>query len=440
MRVSILGLGYVGTVSGACLAKLGHSVIGVDINPLKVNFINEGKSPIIEKDLPEMIAEATSEKLFRATPSVAEALIHSDISLICVGTPGNSKGNLDLAYVIRVCEEIGKAMQNKPDYHQIVVRSTMLPGSTEGSIIPTLEQASGKKVGADFGVCYNPEFMREGSSVQDFFQPPVTVVGGANDQDIYKVAALYEKIDAPLVRTGYREAEAVKYVCNAFHALKVAFANEIGTVCKELGIDSHNVMDIFFLDRKLNISNAYLKPGFAFGGSCLPKDLRALNYLAKQLDLEIPLLNSILPANQVHLQRALDIIYESKKKKVGMLGLSFKPGTDDLRESPFVTLVETLIGKGFQVKIYDKNISLARLTGSNKEFIEKEIPHIASVLVEDIQEVLSSSEVIVLGNAENEFKRVLAGIRSDQIIIDLARVMKRDSLSSIAFTYHGMCW
>jgi GDP-mannose 6-dehydrogenase len=439
MRVSILGLGYVGTVSGACLAKLGHSVIGVDLNPLKVNFINEGKSPIIEKDLPEMIADATSKKLFRATPSVAEAVIHSDISLICVGTPGNSKGNLDLAYVTRVCEEIGAAIKNKPAYHQIVVRSTMLPGSTERTVIPTIEEASGKKVGADFGVCYNPEFMREGSSVQDFFQPPVTVVGGANDQDIKKMAALYEKIEAPLVRTGYREAEAVKYVCNAFHALKVAFANEIGTVCKELEIDSHDVMDIFFLDKKLNISNAYLKPGFAFGGSCLPKDLRAFNYLAKQLDLEIPLLNSILPANQIHIQRALDIIYHYKKKKVGMLGLSFKPGTDDLRESPFVTLVETLIGKGFQVKIYDKNISLARLTGSNKEFIEKEIPHIALILVDDIHEVLRSSEIILLGNVENEIGPLLTRIRSNQVVIDLGRVMTKDSLASCSFTYHRIC-
>jgi GDP-mannose 6-dehydrogenase len=432
MKISIFGLGYVGTVSSACLARLGHKVIGVDVNP--------GKSPLIEKDLPELLFEMVSKSRLRATQDVLEAIEKSDISLICVGTPSNNKGNLDLNYVKRVCKDIGKALQKKSTHHLVLVRSTMLPGSTERTLIPSLEDASGKKVGVDFGVCYNPEFMREGNSVQDFFHPPMNVIGGINEKDLDTVAALYAEIEAPLVRTEYRVAEAVKYVSNVFHALKIAFTNEIGSLCKELSIDSHEVMEVFCLDEKLNLSSAYLKPGFAFGGSCLPKDLKALTYRAKELDLDIPLLNAILAANQSHIQRTLDLVYECRKKKVGILGLSFKPGTDDLRESPMVTLVETLIGKGFQIKIYDRNVSLARLTGSNKEFIEKEIPHIASILVEDIYEVLSSSEIIIIGNAEEEFRKAMSKIQSDQIVVDLARILDKETLSSTRATYHGICW
>ncbi len=440
MQISVFGLGYVGIVSGVCLAEQGHTVIGVDVNPIKVNLINEGESPLIEKELPALLHKVVTKGLFRATQSVSEALSHSDISLICVGTPCNNKGNLDLTYVERVCTQIGEALHTKSDYHHVVVRSTILPGCTEETVIPTLQTASGKRAGADFGVCYNPEFMREGSSVQDFFHPPMSVIGGRKATDIDTIAALYENIGAPIVRTEYRVAEAVKYVCNAFHALKISFANEIGSLCKELAIDSHDVMETFCLDRKLNISTAYLKPGFAFGGSCLPKDLRALNYKAKQLDVDIPLLNSILPANQVHIQRALDLIYQHKRKKVGILGLSFKDGTDDLRESPMVALVETLIGKGFQVKIYDRNVSLARLTGSNKEFIETEIPHIASILVEDICELLSSSEVVIIGNADEEFARAVSRIHPAHFVIDLARVIDKETVSQAGFTYHGLCW
>lgn len=357
-----------------------------------------------------------------------------------MGTPSNANGNLDLTFVKKVCSEIGEALRHKVAYHLIAVRSTMLPGSVEGTVIPCLEEASGKKAGFDFGVCYNPEFMREGTSVQDFFHPPTTIIGGPGENDKDTLAKLYEGIEAPVVKTSYRVAEAVKYVCNAFHALKISFANEIGAICKELMIDSHEVMKIFCMDGKLNISPAYLKPGFAFGGSCLPKDLRALIYKAKELDLSVPLLNSILPTNQLHIQRALDLIYQNKKKKIGILGLSFKAGTDDLRESPMVTLVETLIGKGFQVKIYDRNISMARLTGSNKEFIEKEIPHISSILVTKIEEILSFSEVIVIGNNEEEFRRALNHVQPDQVVIDLACIKNREDLKSTPYIYEGICW
>jgi GDP-mannose 6-dehydrogenase len=440
MKISIFGLGYVGVVSGACIAKLGHRVIGVDVNPVKVRMVDEGKSPIIEKDLPELLQGLADKELFKATENALEAVAQSDISMICVGTPSKTNGNLDLSFIKRVCSEVGGALQHKPTYHLVVVRSTMLPGSIEDTVIPSLEVASGKRTGFDFGVCYNPEFMREGTSIQDFFHPPMTVIGGGREKDIDALAELYREIDAPIIRTSYRVAEVVKYICNAFHALKISFANEIGALCKELVIDSHEVMEIFCIDRKLNISPAYLKPGFAFGGSCLPKDLRALNYKAKELDLNVPLLNSILSANQLHIQRALDSIYRKKKKKVGILGLSFKAGTDDLRESPMVALAETLIGKGFQVKIYDRNISMARLTGSNKEFIEKEIPHISSILVEDIKEILSSSEVIVIGNTEDEFRKVLDEVQPEQIVIDLVRIKNKMDPKLTPYTYEGICW
>jgi GDP-mannose 6-dehydrogenase len=440
LKISIFGLGYVGAVTGACLAKLGNRVIGVDVNPVKSAMINEGKSPIIEGDLPELMAEVASTKMFKATIDAAEAVRETDVSLICVGTPSRPNGNLDLTYVRRICAEIGEALRSKSTYHLIVVRSTMLPGSTDDVVIPGLEAASGKKMGSHFGVCYNPEFMREGSSIYDFLNPSMTVIGGTKQEDVNKAASLYRTIDAPLIRTSIPIAEAVKYVCNAYHALKIAFANEIGSLCKGLSIDSHEVMRAFCLDRKLNISDAYLKPGFAFGGSCLPKDLRALSYKAKELDLEVPLLNSIMPANRTHIQRVLELVYQFKKKKIGILGLSFKAGTDDLRESPMVALVETLIGKGFQVRIYDRNVSLARLMGANKEFIEKEIPHISSIMVGDIEEIIAESEIIIIGNAEEEFRVAISKWDSRHIIIDLARLADAPDLQDKPFTYHGICW
>jgi GDP-mannose 6-dehydrogenase len=440
MKISIFGLGYVGVVSGACLAKLGHQVIGVDINPVKVHMVNEGKNPILEKDLAELMAEVHSKQMLKAIEDPLVGVKESDISFICVGTPSNSNGKVDLSYVRRVCEEMGKGLALKKAYHLIVVRSTMVPGSTEEIVIPIIEHNSGKRAGIDFGVCYNPEFMREGSSLNDFYHPPMTVVGGVKEKDMDAVAALYGSIDAPLIRTSYRVAETVKYVSNAFHALKISFANEIGDLCKRLSIDSHEVMEIFSKDRKLNISTAYLKPGFAFGGSCLPKDLRALLYKAKETDVELPLLSAILPSNQYQIQRAINLILSFKKKKISVFGLSFKEGTDDLRESPIVIMVETLIGKGYEVRIYDKNISLSRLTGANRDYIEKEIPHIAHILSEDIDEALAFGEIVVVGNPEKEFFDIHEKLKPTQILIDLARIWNGKGNLPKEIIYEGICW
>ena len=439
MKISIFGMGYVGTVSGICLASGGHEVVGVDVNSHKVSLINEGKCPIIEKDLPELMHGVHENKSFRATDSVADAVRLTEISFICVGTPGNGNGNQDNRYVKRVCAEIGSALSDKRDRHVIVVRSTLIPGSMESLVIPTLEDASGKRAGGDFDVFFNPEFMREGNSVQDFFHPPMTIIGGPEGPAMEKVSAVYSISDAPLIKTNYGVAETIKYVCNIFHALKIAFANEIGVICKAMGIDSHEVMDIFCLDNKLNISKAYLKPGFAFGGSCLPKDLRALNYKAKEFDIEIPLLQSILSANRVHIQRTLDLVCGYGRKKVGVIGLSFKPGTDDLRESPMVTLVETLIGKGYPLRIFDRNISLARLTGSNKMFIENEIPHISSILVDDLPAMLDWAELIIAGTGEGAAE-LLTLIKPEQVVIDLARVFDPKKGPVCPAEYHGVCW
>ncbi|MFB3926725.1 MAG: nucleotide sugar dehydrogenase [Syntrophales bacterium] len=440
MNISIFGMGYVGTVSGVCFSKMGHKVIGVDVNPMKVELINQGRSPIVEKGIAEMLGEAVSNHQFSAVTSSKEAVIQTDMSFVCVGTPSNGNGTQNLSYVKNVCLEIGESLKEKAGFHTVVIRSTLIPGTVENTVIPYLEKKSGKKAGVDFAVFFNPEFMREGSSVHDFFHPPMTVIGGPDDSSAEAVAGLYEASAAPLVKTSYRVAEAIKYVCNVFHALKIVFANEIGTICKALEIDSHEVMEIFCLDSKLNISRAYLRPGFAFGGSCLPKDLRALTHKAKEMDLIVPLLNSILYANQAHIERTLEVLYRFKKKKIGLIGLSFKPGTDDLRESPLVTLAETLIGKGFQIRIFDRNIFLAMLTGSNREFIENEIPHIASILADNLDEIIENSEVIVVGNNEDGLRDKLERTHAGQVVVDLARVFDKSTIRRARFTYYGICW
>lgn len=438
MKISVFGLGYVGTVSAACLAHQGHDIVGVDINEVKVNMINQGQSPIIEQDLEEIIKKGVSEGRLRATTDALEGIHHSDISLVCVGTPSNSNGSLNLQFVERVCREIGRGLSKKKSRHVVVVRSTMLPGSTEERVIPALEESSGLRAGQGFGVCVNPEFMREGTSVYDFHHPPFTLIGEHRERDSDVVAKLYETIDAPLIRVPLRMAEMVKYVNNAFHALKVCFANEIGNICKKEGIDGHQVMDIFCLDAKLNLSPYYLKPGFAFGGSCLPKDLRALLYHGRRRDLELPVLRSILPSNERQLKRGFELIKETRKKKIGILGLSFKASTDDLRESPLVGLIETLIGKGYDVKVYDRNVSMARLHGTNKRYIEKEIPHISTLMCASLTEVVEGAEVVVIGNQDPEFVKALEMVRPDQVIIDLVRIT--DDFSQTNGQYQGICW
>lgn len=437
MKISIFGLGYVGAVSAGCLAKEGHEVIGVDPSGVKVELINQGKTPIIEKDIGEIIENAVQQGLLRATTDVRQAVNDSQLSLICVGTPSQLNGSLDLKYVRRVCEEIGEAIKEKSDFHVVVARSTMLPGSMGSIVIPTLEASSGKKAGVDFGVCNNPEFLREGTAVYDFYNPPKTVIGESDERSGDLMAQLYQKMDAPLIRTTVETAEMVKYTDNVWHALKVGFANEIGNVCKAVGIDGHRVMEIFCQDTKLNLSPYYMKPGFAFGGSCLPKDVRALTYKARTLDVDVPILNAILPSNDRQVERGLQMIMEKGHKKVGVLGFSFKAGTDDLRESPIVELVERLLGKGYDVRLYDRNVNLAKLVGANRDYILNHIPHISQYMMADMDEVLAHGETLVIGNGSAEFRDILSRMKPGQVVVDLVRIS--DAVSE-AGRYDGICW
>ena len=436
MKISIFGIGYVGCVSAACFAHAGHDVIGVDVNPTKVDIINSGKSPIVEPQMNELIHDVVKSGKLRAITDSLEAVKASDISLVCVGTPSKPNGSLDLGQVARVCEEIGAALATKDTHHTVVIRSTMLPGSIESVAQPALEKTSGKKAGKDFGVCVNPEFLREGTSVKDFYAPPFTLIGADDEVTANNVGKLYSNIDAPVFTTTIKTAEMVKYVCNCFHALKVSFANEIGNICKALELDSHEVMKVFCADTKLNLSPYYLKPGFAFGGSCLPKDLRAVSYKAKELDVEVPLLSAITTTNKLQVEKALDMVLSTGNKQVGVLGFSFKAGTDDLRESPMVTLIETLLGKGLELVIYDRDVSLARLFGSNKAYIEEEIPHIAKLMRGSIDDVLNAANTIVIGNRSEEFRQIESRLRPDQKVIDLVRLFDRTSGNG----YQGICW
>lgn len=437
MKLSIFGLGYVGSVSAACFARDGHEVIGVDVNPLKVEIINSGRSPIVEPQLNELIIEAVKAKRLRATTDAADAVSSSDVSLVCVGTPGNPNGSLDLTHIKNSCKQIGIALSAIDRHHVVVIRSTLLPGSIERHVIPTLEVFSGKRAGKDFGVAINPEFLREGTSVYDFDNPPFTLIG-ADDENVSSVLGhLYTRLNAPLFTLRIKEAEMVKYACNCFHALKVAFANEIGNICKPLAVDSHRVMEVFCQDHKLNLSPYYLKPGFAFGGSCLPKDLRAMTYKAKELDVEIPVLSSILLSNEQQIERAINMVLATGGKNIGILGLSFKQGTDDLRESPIVTVVERLLGKGLRVLIYDRDVQLARVFGANKEYIEREIPHISELMRPELEGVVSASEVIVIANKSKEFVGITNSLRSGQTIIDLVRLF--DSAPPVG-NYNGIGW
>lgn len=437
MKLSIFGLGYVGCVSAACFSNTGHEVIGVDVNPLKVEIINGGRSPIVEPGIEELIASAISQKKLTATTDAKQAVMDSDVSLVCIGTPGQHNGSLDLSYIKSACQQIGEALTTKVRYHIVAMRSTMLPGTIEQTVIPTLEVFSGKRAGRDFGVAVNPEFLREGTSIHDFKHPPFTLIGADNQDASLPLQRLYASTDAPLITVGIKEAEMVKYACNSFHALKVTFANEIGNISKALGVDSHVVMDVFSKDTKLNLSPYYLKPGFAFGGSCLPKDLRAITYKAKELDVDAPLLNSIMASNRLQIERVIDTVLSTGRKTVGVLGLSFKVGTDDLRESPMVTLIETLIGKGLKLSIYDKDVELARLFGANKQYIEREIPHISSLMNSDLNKVIETSEVIIIGKKEEEFQVLAEKLNGNQIIVDLVRLFNfRDSRDQ----YRGICW
>jgi len=427
LRVSIFGLGYVGAVSAGCLAQEGHEVIGVDRARTKVELINAGQAPIIEAEIGEIIAAGVRVGRLRAIQDPVQAIRDTDVSFVCVGTPSQVNGNLDLMYVRRVCEEIGLALRSKAARHTIVIRSTILPGTMRRVVIPIIEEYSGKQAGIEFGVCNNPEFLREGSAVMDFKFPAKTIIGELDQASGAMLAELYAKIDAPLIRIDLETAEMVKYIDNSWHALKIAFANEIGNLCKSLAVDEHRAMEIFCQDKKLNISAAYLNPGFAFGGSCLPKDLRALAYMAKLQDLELPILSSILRSNELQVLRGLQLIIEKGHTRIGVLGFSFKAGTDDLRESPMIEIIERLAGKGYDLRIYDKNVQMAKLVGANRDFILNHIPHVSRLMVDDIYAVLRHAETIVIGNKDPDFRSVPERLHEGQCVVDLVSVTNTGS-------------
>ena len=436
MKINIYGLGYVGSVSAACLAAEGHSVLGIDIDQLKVDCLNRGTSAVVEPGLGELIGHGVSSGLLRATTEKPE---DADVSMVCVGTPSNENGSLCLDYVIRAAAQIGQFLKNCEAYHVVCIRSTVLPGTVEGTVIPILEQHSGRKSGVDFGVCMNPEFLREGTSIADFHEPPMTVIGQLDSRSGDVIEALYGTVSAPVVRTKIGVAEMVKYTANAFHGLKVTFANEVGNLCKRLGLDGREVMDIFCRDEKLNISAAYLRPGFAFGGSCLPKDLRALLHKARELDFEPTVLRSVLVSNSNQIDEAYRMIKRSGKRKIAMLGLSFKPGTDDLRESPIATLVEVLLGKGHEVSIYDREVMLARLHGSNRAYIEQTIPHISRLMKPSVDSALQDAELIVIGKRSAEYREPLRRFANGHHVIDLASLFATPA-DRESMDYEGICW
>ena len=438
MRISVLGLGYVGCVTAACLAHEGHDVVGVDVNRQKVELLSLGQAPVVEPGLDALVQSTVAAGRLRVSMDASAAVRDSDISLVCVGTPSNDNGSLNLTYVENVCREIGAALAGRDAYHVVVIRSTVLPGTVETRLIPLLEEASGRCAGRDFGVVMNPEFLREGSAIRDYLAPSLVVIGQIDARAGDLVRELYAPVDAPVVQTPLAQAEMVKYASNAFHALKVVFANEIGTVCKAHGLDGRQVMELVGADRKLNISTAYLAPGNAFGGSCLPKDLRALLHRAKELDLDCDVLNAVLPSNQRQVERGIRLVEATKRKRVGVLGLSFKHSTDDLRESPAITLVETLVGRGYQVSIFDDNVELSRLVGANKSFLERELPHIATLMRASIDDVLAASDVIVVTQGGAAFQDVQRRLRADHTLIDLVGVAKNGVDRPAA--YAGICW
>lgn len=435
--ISVFGLGYVGCVSAACFARVGHDVIGVDVSQTKVDLVNAGKSTIVEDGIAELVAQVRGEGRLRATTDVREAVAASDISLVAVGTPSRSNGSIDLSFVERVAEQIGEAIAGKGTFHTVVIRSTVMPGTIDTLVIPAVERTSGKRHGEGFAVCSNPEFLREGTSIKDFDDPPFTLIGASNPVLAQPVADLYTTVQSPLHIVETRVAEMVKYACNCFHGLKVGFANEIGNVCKSLGVDSHEVMRLFCEDRKLNISPAYLKPGFAFGGSCLPKDLRAVIHRARMEDVEVPVLEALLDSNRKQIERAYRMVVASGCRQIGVVGLAFKAGTDDLRESPMVTLIEMLIGRGYQVRVYDPHVSAAAVIGSNRHFVEGEIPHIWSLMVDTPEELIAHTELLVIGGRVPGLDGLLQKASPETTLVDLIRVREGEVRETV---YHGICW
>ncbi|MBN2215332.1 MAG: UDP-glucose/GDP-mannose dehydrogenase family protein [Bacteroidales bacterium] len=436
MNISIFGLGYVGCVSLGCLAKNGHTIIGVDVSRIKIDQINSGKATIIEKEIDEIISEQHKNNRISATSDFKKAILETEISIVAVGTPSTAQGHLNLDYIFKVAENFAEALKEKNEFHIIAIRSTILPGTCD-KFTSIIEENSNKKRDVDFAVVDNPEFLREGTAVEDYFNPPLTLIGAENKEAANKLAELYKTLPAEIYITGTRTAEIMKYVNNTYHALKISFANEIGNICKALGIDSYEVMDIFVKDRQLNISPYYFKPGFAYGGSCLPKDLKALQTLAHDNYVKVPVIENVDKTNQLQIERAIEYISGFKGKKLGFLGLSFKAGTDDLRNSPAVTLIEALLGKGFEIKIFDKNVQLARLTGTNKEYIDEKIPHLTKLLVAEINELIEESDVLIVTNNEKEFESHLKNTHNKPVI-DFVRL--RDETIRQKQGYYGINW
>lgn len=438
MRISIFGMGYVGCVSAGCFAELGHDIVAVEPNPTKVSMINAGKSPIIEERMDQLISSVVAAGRLKASSDWSNAIQETELAIVCVGTPSLANGNIDLRHVSRVCEQIGEALASKKEYFTVVIRSTVVPGTVQEMAIPTLEKRSGKKVGVDFGVCMNPEFLREGTSIQDFYNPPKTVIGEFDTKSGDKLAEIYKSLPGPLIRTQLQVAEMVKYADNTFHAVKVCFANEIGNIAQAMGVDSHRLMEIFCLDTKLNLSPYYLKPGFAFGGSCLPKDLRSISYHAKARDIPTPMLGSVLESNEHQVKKIIKKLMSYKGRSLGFLGLSFKDGTDDLRESPIVDVIETMIGKGYAVRIHDRNVSMAKLMGANKEYIEKEIPHISDLLCASPEELISKSDVLIIASKDSSYSALLKNVNGNKAIVDLVRLFTPEDHPQTE--YYGICW
>ncbi len=436
MRISIFGMGYVGAVCTACLAQRGHQIIGVDVSKHKVELINAGRSPIVEPGLDELLAAGKNAGRIRATNDYTDAIQNSDITMVCVPTPSKRNGDLSLEYIEAVCREIGMAMRDKPSRHTVIIRSTVLPGTVKGVVLPILEDCAQMKAGVDFGLGVNPEFLRESTALRDYDEPPMTVVGVLDDETGRLMELLYSDLTAPFICKPIEIAEMVKYTCNVWHAVKVSFANEIGSIAKELHVDGREVMDVVCRDNKLNISSYYMKPGFAFGGSCLPKDVRALNYRASQLDVQTPLISSLMHSNENQVKRAFQMIESLNKRKVGMLGLSFKAETDDLRESPLVELAEMLIGKGYQLSIYDRNVKFASVHGANRDYINGKIPHVSSLLAEDESELLDNVDVLIVGNKDKAFQAMLESWPEDKYLVDLAGFMTNTSVVN----KQGICW
>jgi len=438
LKVSVFGLGYVGAVSCGCLPELGHQVIGVDTNPAKVQMINDGQSPVVEEGINELISAAVGRKALRATLDLQDAVLETDVSLISVATPSNPNYTPNLAAVDAVVRSIGQALRKKDGAHVVVLRSTVPPGTTEGRILPILLEASGRRIGEGLSLVFNPEFLREGSSVKDFHQPPQTVVGSLDEAGYQSMEQMYAGLPGAFVRTSTQVAESVKYLCNVFHALKIVFANEAGSVLKTYGLDSREVMRIFCQDTQLNISSAYMRPGFAFGGSCLPKEVKGFITLARDRDVAIPALGGLIDSNELHIKRAYDLIAREGRKRIAFFGLAFKPGTDDMRDSPLVALAERLLGKGFDIAIFDRHVKLARLLGKNKEFIEREIPHLDRLLHEDVEATLRNAEVIVVGHADAEARQLIARRVAGRRIVDLSGYA--DLREAGAARYEGICW